>query len=340
MENKYFLSICIPSYNRPKTLKRLLDTIDSKRYREVQIVICEDLSPARTDIRATVKDFKKITKYDVKYVENEVNCGYDKNLRQLMLNADGEFLIYMGDDDGFIPGALDVYIEWLKAHSTYAYILRSYITKSVDGKVDYYRYFSEDKFFEAGQKTYETLFLKSVSISGFTIKRESILPFQTSDLDGCLLQQLYWVAEVCLKHPAAYCNTPCAQLISDDISYFGNSASEKGLYTPDKFGESDSKVNFAKQYLRVAKYVDEKYSINSVDNILTELSKYSYYFLSGQRKHSLKYFNAHYRKLKDLGFDKSVYFKIYYWGLLLFGAKFCTGLIKSIKRIYGRRLDL
>lgn len=340
MKSNYFLSICIPSYNRPKTLRRLLDTIDSRYIEDIQIVICEDMSPARLDIRATVEDFKKTTRYTVKYIENDANCGYDKNLRQLMLNADGEYLIYMGDDDGFIPEALDVYIEWLKKHPKYAYILRSYITRSPDGKVDYYRYFSEDKFFEAGQKTYETLFLKSVSISGFTIKRECILPFQTSDLDGCLLQQLYWVAEVCLKYPAAYCNTPCAQLISDDVSYFGNSASEKGLYTPEKFTESDSRVNFAKQYLRVAQYIDDKYGLNSVDNILTELSKYSYYFLSGQRKYGFKYFNNHYKKLKQLGFDKSIYFKIYYWGLSLFGAKLCTRLIKFIKRIYGRRLDL
>ena len=41
------------------------------------------------------------------YRENEKNLGYDGNLNQLVRTAQGKWLVFMGDDDEFIPGALD-----------------------------------------------------------------------------------------------------------------------------------------------------------------------------------------------------------------------------------------
>ena len=104
MENKFFISICIPSYNRPSGLQRLLESIDSKRHvNEIQILICEDNSPKRSEVKSVVDEFKKNSPFQVKYIENEVNLGHGANWRQCSKQADGEFLLYMGDDDDFIP---------------------------------------------------------------------------------------------------------------------------------------------------------------------------------------------------------------------------------------------
>ena len=43
---KKFFSICIPSYNRPAEIRRLLDSIDTIHFDEVEIVICEDKAPS------------------------------------------------------------------------------------------------------------------------------------------------------------------------------------------------------------------------------------------------------------------------------------------------------
>ena len=48
-----FLSICIPSYNRPNELCNLLASIDCNPT-DVEVVICEDLAPKRADVRAVV----------------------------------------------------------------------------------------------------------------------------------------------------------------------------------------------------------------------------------------------------------------------------------------------
>ena len=52
------LSICIPCYNRPEKLCILLNSIDCFKD-EIEIVICEDNSPKRKEIRNIVKTFKK-----------------------------------------------------------------------------------------------------------------------------------------------------------------------------------------------------------------------------------------------------------------------------------------
>lgn len=72
MDKKIFISICIPSYNRPEDLKRLLESVDSKND-NVEIVIREDKAPLRQEVRRVVDDFKRTTKYKVTYIENEIN---------------------------------------------------------------------------------------------------------------------------------------------------------------------------------------------------------------------------------------------------------------------------
>ena len=52
------ISICIPSYNRPVELLRLLDSIDCN-FSDIEIVIREDFSPSRLKIRSVIKKFTK-----------------------------------------------------------------------------------------------------------------------------------------------------------------------------------------------------------------------------------------------------------------------------------------
>jgi len=52
------LSICIPSYNRPRQLGELLDSIDCSSA-DIEVIICEDLAPKRVDVRAVVTTFSE-----------------------------------------------------------------------------------------------------------------------------------------------------------------------------------------------------------------------------------------------------------------------------------------
>ena len=56
------LSICIPSYNRPDELLRLLTSIDAKDDNNIEIVIREDCSPKREEIRNVVNTYASRSK--------------------------------------------------------------------------------------------------------------------------------------------------------------------------------------------------------------------------------------------------------------------------------------
>ncbi|NDB19550.1 MAG: glycosyltransferase [Proteobacteria bacterium] len=71
-----FISICIPSYNRPREIQRLLESVDCDPS-EVEIVVCEDFSPRREEIRQKINLFKSTSRYRVNYLENPENLGYD-----------------------------------------------------------------------------------------------------------------------------------------------------------------------------------------------------------------------------------------------------------------------
>jgi len=171
MNQQFIVSVCIPAYNRPDELKRLLESIDADK-EHIEIVVCEDKSPKRDEIIAAVESFAKGSEYDVKLFLNETNFGYDKNIRELVKCATGGFIIYMGDDDVFVPHALDKLIGFLSTHRQLGYVLKSHYFYHEDGKIEPFKYYSSTTMFDAGFNTYIELFRKSVFISGFTINRE------------------------------------------------------------------------------------------------------------------------------------------------------------------------
>lgn len=336
MEKDFLVSICIPSYNRPEDLYRLLNSIDYKDA-DIQVVVCEDKSPRREEVRAMVERFKTETELSVKYVENDINCGYDKNLRQCILNANGKWIIYMGDDDMFVPNQLEAYVEFLKEQdgNDVGYILRSYRALHSDGSIEEFKYYSDNKFFDAGFETYEEMFRKSVFISGFTFKREWALDTLTERFDGTLLYQLYIVAEICINHKAAYYGTPFTQSIDGGTPFFGNSESEKELYTPGTI-TVDNSINFIKNFFVITEYIDQKYDGNSTQYVKDDMSRYSYPILSIQRKKGRKVFKEYDVRLREIGLACTKYYKIYFWGLYLFGEKFCDFGIRTIKKVLGK----
>ena len=331
------VSICIPSYNRPDEIGRLLKSIDSERYADkIEIVICEDKAPRRMEVRNTVEDYKESSKYDVIYIENERNCGYDSNLRNLLNNASGEYIIFMGDDDMFIPGRLDGFIDYIYQHRDCGYILRCYQNVSADGSVAEFKYFDSDRVLESGVDTYVSMFDKSVFISGFTIKCEYAKAVETDQYDGSLLYQMYLLTEVCRKYPSAYYNTPITQAIEGGTPFFGNSDSEKDLYDPGEISVRNS-VNFMKWYCKLVDASAEKYNDDTNKRIKMNMSKYSYVFMCVQRRRGIKVFNEYVNELRKMGFGSSLYFYIYYMGLLVLGEKTCTKIIQNLKKMIGHR---
>lgn len=329
------ISICIPSYNRPKELYRLLKSIDSKKKEKFEIIICEDKSPKRDEVNAIVKKYISEVEYEVKYFENKINLGYDKNLKELISKSSGNFIVFMGDDDTFIPNAFDKLIVFLEDHNELGYILKSHQFVFKNGKVERFRYFDGNQFFNKGEDTYIELFRKSVFISGFTINRNYIQDLLIDDFDGALLFQLYILAEVALKHSCAYFDTPLTEGKEEGVPFFGNSESEKELYTPGTITIENS-INFLSGFFKITRFIDHKYNLESTQKIKVDMSKYFYPSLAIQREKGLKEFFRYVKELNKLGFNCTTYYYIYMIALTLFGKKACDWIIINLKKILGK----
>ncbi len=332
-----FLSICIPSYNRPSELHNLLASIDCSPA-EVEVVICEDMAPKRDEVGPIVTAFAASSAYPVHYHENPTNRGFDGNLRRLVECATGEYILFMGDDDLFVHGALDQFIAFLKQHRDKPYVLRSYLTEHPDGRTEFFRYLPKSQVLPAGEATVAWLFKRSVSLCGFTISREKALQFATIDLDGTLLYQIYLMAQVCLMQDSIYCDIPithAVQTFRGDKPMFGNSEAEKSRFTPGTVSH-DNSINFTKAYFEVTAYLDKQHGTNLTQRVRIDLSKYSYPFLSIQRKRGIGSFLRYAKRLEtEVGFGCTAYFHLYKWALVLFGERVCDRLIGVIKRTLG-----
>ena len=340
MKKQPLVSICIPSYNRPDTLVRLLKSVDVENEKDIEIVICEDKSPKREAISRQIEKFSQETKYKIIYKENKINLGFDKNLKELIRNANGQWIVYMGDDDEFVVGALGKLTAFLKEHPELGYVLKSHYSFNKDKKVEKFRYYEGTKFFEAGFQTYVSLFRKSVFISGFIIKRELLLPYLIDEFDGTLLFQLYLLAEVVLKYPAAYFDEPLTQAYEEGIEpLFGMAEAEKKLYTPGIITVENS-INFLKGFFKITEFIDKKYNLDSTAAIKKDMSKYFYPSLAIQREKGIKEFLKYVSRLNNLGFNITIYYYIYVIGLLVFGKNICDNAIRILKNIIGKTPQL
>jgi len=331
------LSICIPSYNRPRQISNLLLSIDCDP-KNIEIVVCEDRSPQREQIRSAVELFTSQSPYKVRYLENEINLGFDGNLRKLVELAAGRFVMFMGDDDLFVPGALNRFLQFISEHEDKKYILRSYIVVHPDGCIENFRYLRNTTVLPPGEETVAWLFKRSVTICGFTISRDDAFRVSTTELDGTLLYQVYLMAQVCLEHESIYCDFPVVQAVQsfrDDKPMFGSSEAEKSRYTPGTVSQ-DNSINFTKAYFELTEYLDQQHGTRLTSRVKTDLSKYSYPFLSIQRKRGLGSFLQYAKRLEsEVGFGCTPYYFLYKWGLVLLGEKFCDRLILYVKKAYG-----
>lgn len=333
----FILTIAVPSFNRPGQLKRLLDSIDCDPT-GIEVLVSEDHAPRRDECRHVVRDFASNSPYEVRYSENDTNLGFDGNIRQLVGLARGRWIMFIGDDDAFIPNQIEEFRTFLGTLEDEKYVLRSYRVTHESGRTEEFQYLPDSRRIAPGEKSVAWLFKRSVTISGFTIDRQAALHYSTEALDGTLLYQVYLMAMVCIDSPSRYCRMPVAEITQTyrgDAHMFGSSLAESSRFTPGSV-TTDNSVNFTKAYFEVTGYLDGMLGTELTGRVLLELSKYSYPFLSIQRKRGLRAFLQYANRLEnEVGLGVSPYFHLYKWVLALFGERACDYFIGRVKSIVG-----
>ncbi|MDA9321671.1 glycosyltransferase [Gammaproteobacteria bacterium] len=104
--DKPIITICIPTYNRSKSLENCLNSIaiaSKNHFKQFEVCISDNGSTDKT--RDVVKNVE--TLFDIKYHRNETNLGIPRNFLKVVSMAKGEFIWLLGDDDMLLPDTFD-----------------------------------------------------------------------------------------------------------------------------------------------------------------------------------------------------------------------------------------
>lgn len=91
------ITVIIPTHNRLEQLTKCIESITNQDYKNIEIIIIDDVS---TD--ATRKFYENHKDKRIRYLRNEKNLGMGLNRQKAFKVATGDFIIYCDDDDYFI----------------------------------------------------------------------------------------------------------------------------------------------------------------------------------------------------------------------------------------------
>lgn len=110
------LTIGIPTFNRLEKLKLCLEYIYKQNLsNEVEVLISDNGSTDGTEIY-----MKKIIKsfyFNLHYVRNNKNLGFDRNIINIYKKAKGQYIWFFSDDDIMLPNIIENIIKILNKYS-------------------------------------------------------------------------------------------------------------------------------------------------------------------------------------------------------------------------------
>lgn len=111
--NSPLISIGIPTYNRSERIPNAIRSIQAQGIDNLEIIISDNGSTDNTEAvcrEAMARDPR------IRYFRQEENRGVAFNFSFVLQEARGTYFMWLSDDDEFIPGVLDAYIEFLDSH--------------------------------------------------------------------------------------------------------------------------------------------------------------------------------------------------------------------------------
>ncbi len=111
------LTVIIPTRERAETLIHTLRTVVEQSYTNLEIIVSDNASSDQTiDVVKSYSDSR------IKYINTGKRLGMSENYEFALSQVTGDYVMYLGDDDGLLPNAcLDV-VKILNATSSKAVI--------------------------------------------------------------------------------------------------------------------------------------------------------------------------------------------------------------------------
>lgn len=103
------VSVIVPTYNRPDTLKNTLESIASQTYKPIEVVVVNDAGEDVSTIADLFQD-----RLGVKYLVHPENKGLAAARNTAIRHASGEYIAYLDDDDLFYRDHIETLVTHLE----------------------------------------------------------------------------------------------------------------------------------------------------------------------------------------------------------------------------------
>ncbi len=161
------ISVCVPTYNRPDTLRQLINSFLRQDYKNKELIISDDTP--NDSIKQLVVGYKN---KNIKYFHNKTSLRFAKNYEASMVRSTGDYIVTLGDDDVLLnPEVLSNYVKIFKANPKVAFVCSNLVQFSEDMNIEYIiNYVPKDTYFNKGEDAMKKIWMKSLFIGGLALR--------------------------------------------------------------------------------------------------------------------------------------------------------------------------
>lgn len=217
--NDYRLSICIATRNRCALLMETLSSALTQMDERVEIVVVDGASTDDTPLAMA-----RLAEQDgrVHYFREEQNGGIDRDYDKAVMYAKGTYCWLMGDDDWFLPGALNRVLEATASDPSFI-VVDAEVRDAEQSRVLVKRRLELTSDRNFGPDELESLFLataKQLTFIGSAIVRRSLwLARKREPYFGSFFIHVGVVFQQPLPHGALVLVEPCLSIRYGNVSW-------------------------------------------------------------------------------------------------------------------------
>ena len=263
MDNKYTLSICIPTYELPVELERLLNSVISQISNDIENdveIVVADGSRDLTTEKLITSMFRRPY---IHYVRDSKNVGFDRNILAVTKLARGKFIWWIGDDDAMVAGGLRRVLSFLRDNDISFLFVNCINGYSNNRLFD----IGNDRFFIDGSHAIEEILCGLGFMSATIFKRELALTGieASKNILGLFLLVFIWFCTLYPKKGSMY-------YMSDPAIINFPETSDKILV---KFKGDDGGINnpffqiFGVNFLTITMEFADKFKVVSIKKLLS-----------------------------------------------------------------------
>ncbi|MES2284310.1 MAG: glycosyltransferase family 2 protein [Bacteroidota bacterium] len=122
------VSIIIPSYKRPVSLKRSIDSALNQTYKEIEVIVIDDNNEDDVFRKETIELMKEYSDNPkVHYLKHKFNKNGSAARNTGILYSKGDYIALLDDDDCFLPRKVEYQVDMLEGSINFDAVCCNYV---------------------------------------------------------------------------------------------------------------------------------------------------------------------------------------------------------------------